>query len=64
MPPRKVVFGHFVDTKSAERCQWRKITLLFIAKTFALIIPFSNGISSVGVVGNPEFFRNMKKRPQ
>jgi flavin-dependent dehydrogenase len=57
MPPRKAVFGHFVDTKRPEGANGEKITFVIHRKDiWVWIIPFSNGISSVGVVGNPEFF--------
>lgn len=62
MPPRKAVFGHFVDNKRPEGSNGEKITFVIHRKDiWVWIIPFSNGISSVGVVGNPEFFQEYEK---
>lgn len=57
MPPRRAVFAHFEDKKRPGGADGEKITFVIQRQDiWVWIIPFSNGISSVGVVGNPDFF--------
>lgn len=57
---RKTHFTHFKDLKRPEGIDGNRITVVVHQKrTWIWIIPFSNGITSVGFVGDPEFFENM-----
>ena len=62
MPPRKAVFGHFEDKNRPEGPDGEKITFVITRRDiWTWIIPFSNGISSVGFVGNPDFFKQYEQ---
>lgn len=55
--PRKTVFCHMTDPRRNEAVEPNRITIyVHDAKTWIWVIPFSNGNTSVGYVGNPEFF--------
>lgn len=57
--PRKTHFTHFRDLKRAEGIDGNRITVVVHQKrTWIWIIPFSNGITSVGFVADPEFFKD------
>lgn len=55
--PRKTLFCHMTDPKRSEAVEPNRITVyVHNLKTWIWVIPFSNGNTSVGYVGNPEFF--------
>ncbi|WP_276133258.1 NAD(P)/FAD-dependent oxidoreductase [Polluticoccus soli] len=55
--PRKTVFCHMTDPKRSEAVEPNRITVfVHDPKTWIWVIPFSNGNTSVGYVGDPEFF--------
>lgn len=57
MSPRRAVFAHFEDPKRPAGADGEKITFVIQRQDiWVWIIPFSDGITSVGVVGNPDFF--------
>jgi flavin-dependent dehydrogenase len=57
MPPRSSIFSHFTDRRRPEGILGERITLVIHRKDVWLwIIPFSNGITSVGFAGNPDYF--------
>lgn len=59
---RKTHFTHFKDLKRPEGIDGNRITVVVHEqKVWIWIIPFSNGITSVGYVAEPEFFENMPK---
>lgn len=57
MSPRRAVFAHFEDLQRPNGPDGEKITFVIQRQDiWVWIIPFSNGVTSVGVVGNPDFF--------
>ncbi len=57
LPPRKALFTHTVDVKRSMADEPNRITIVVHEPgVWIWIIPFSNGITSLGFVGNPEFF--------
>jgi len=57
--PRKTHFTHFRDLKRPEGTDGNRITaVVHQQRTWIWIIPFSNGITSVGFVADPEFFKD------
>ena len=57
LPPRKAIFTHTVDVNRAMSDEPNRITIVVHKKgVWVWIIPFSSGITSLGFVGNPEFF--------
>jgi flavin-dependent dehydrogenase len=57
LPPRKAVFAHTVDLKRSMADEPNRITIVVHEPGIWIwIIPFSNGVTSVGFVGDPEFF--------
>jgi len=59
--PRRAVFAHLTDPKRNEAFEPNRI-LAYVhnPKTWIWVIPFSNGNTSVGYVGSPEFFEQYK----
>ncbi len=56
-PTRKAFFAHIKDAKRMEGIDGNRITIVVHRQdVWIWIIPFSNGITSVGFVGTPEFF--------
>lgn len=56
--PRKTHFTHYKDPNRPEGIEGNRITIIVHSQqVWIWIIPFSNGITSVGYVGNPEFFK-------
>jgi len=55
-PPRKAIFSHLTDSLRPEGADGKQITFV-IHKTdvWMWVIPFSNGSTSVGFVGNSDF---------
>ncbi|MBK5273183.1 MAG: tryptophan 7-halogenase [Bacteroidia bacterium] len=61
LAPRKTLFTHVVDTKRSIDDEPNRITIIVHQKgTWIWVIPFSNGITSVGFVGDPEFFNQQE----
>lgn len=57
LPPRKALFTHTVDTKRSMADEPNRITIVVHEKgVWIWIIPFSNGITSLGFVASPEYF--------
>jgi flavin-dependent dehydrogenase len=57
LPPRKAMFAHTVDAKRSMDDEPNRITIVVHEKgVWIWIIPFSTGITSVGYVGDREFF--------
>ncbi len=61
LPPRKTLFTHVVDIKRSMDDEPNRITIIVHQKGIWIwVIPFSNGNTSVGFVGDPEFFKNQE----
>jgi len=59
LPPRKAMFVHCRDEKRPEgREGWMITFVVHRVDVWIWVIPFSNGTTSLGVVGNPEFFKD------
>lgn len=57
LAPRKALFAHVVDLKRLIVDEPDRITIVVHKPgVWIWVIPFSNGITSVGFVGDPEFF--------
>lgn len=55
--PRKTHFTHFRDLKRPDGIDGNRITVIVHQqRTWIWIIPFSNGVTSVGFVADPQFF--------
>ncbi len=58
LTPRKTLFTHVVDKKRSMDDEPNRITIIVHQKGIWIwVIPFSNGNTSVGFVGDPEFFK-------
>lgn len=58
LPPRKTLFTHVLDTKRTMDDEPNRITIIVHQKGIWIwVIPFSNGNTSVGFVGEPQFFK-------
>ncbi|MBX3253836.1 MAG: tryptophan 7-halogenase [Chitinophagaceae bacterium] len=65
LPPRKALFAHTVDTKRSMADEPNRITIVVHEKgVWIWIIPFSNGITSVGYVGDASFFDRFTGTPE
>ena len=65
LEPRKALFAHVKDDKRLLSDEPNRITI--IVHEFGVwiwVIPFSNGNTSVGYVGNPEFFKQYTGTPE
>ena len=61
LSPRKALFVHTVDTKRSMVDEPNRITVVVHKKgVWVWVIPFSNGITSMGFVGDPEFFKQLE----
>ena len=59
LPPRKTLFTHVVDVKRTMDDEPNRITIIVHEKGIWIwVIPFSNGNTSVGFVGEPQFFES------
>jgi flavin-dependent dehydrogenase len=57
LPPRKALFVHTVDINRLMDEEPNRITIIVHKPgVWVWVIPFSNGVTSVGFVGNPDFF--------
>ena len=62
--PRKTHFTHFKDPKRPGGIDGNRITVVVHeTRTWIWIIPFSNGITSVGFVADPQFYDGMPEDP-
>lgn len=62
---RKTIFCHLTDPKRDTVFEPNRITaIVHDPLTWIWIIPFSNGLTSVGYVGNPEFFEQYTGTPE
>lgn len=58
LEPRKALFTHAVDKKRSMDDEPNRITIIVHQPGIWIwVIPFSSGITSVGFVGNPDFFK-------
>ncbi len=65
LPPRKTMFCHMTDPKRESVFEPNRITaIVHEPQTWIWVIPFSNGLTSVGYVGNPEFFEQYDGTPE
>ncbi|HWK03003.1 MAG TPA: NAD(P)/FAD-dependent oxidoreductase [Puia sp.] len=61
LPPRKALFAHTVDLKRSMVDEPNRITIVVHKPgVWIWVIPFSSGITSLGFVGNPDFFEQYK----
>lgn len=59
--PRKAMFSHMVDVNRSMADEPNRITIVVHQPgVWIWIIPFSTGITSLGFVGNPEFFSDLE----
>ncbi|MGZ5134329.1 MAG: NAD(P)/FAD-dependent oxidoreductase [Flavitalea sp.] len=59
--PRKAMFTHTVDANRSMADEPNRITIVVHQPgVWIWIIPFSTGVTSLGFVGNPEFFSNLQ----
>lgn len=62
---RKTLFCHMTDPNRSAAVEPNRITVyVHNAKTWIWVIPFSNGNTSVGYVGDPEFFEQFPGTPE
>jgi flavin-dependent dehydrogenase len=65
LPPRKALFTHIVDVKRTMDDEPNRITIIVHQKGIWIwVIPFSNGNTSVGFVGEPDFFKSVTGTPE
>ena len=65
LPPRKALFTHIVDTNRTMDNEPNRITIIVHQYgVWIWVIPFSNGNTSVGFVGAPEFFNSTAGDPE
>lgn len=61
LPPRKAMFVHCKDERRPEgREGWMITFVVHRVDIWIWVIPFSNGTTSLGVVGNPDFFKDFE----
>lgn len=60
LPSKSAFFAHLHDSKRKNTVEDSQITVVVIKRDVWLwIIPFSNGITSLGFVGDPDFFNGL-----
>ncbi len=65
LPTRKALFTHTVDLRRALSDEPNRITIVVHQPAVWIwIIPFSNGITSLGFVGDPSFFNQYPGNPE
>ena len=65
LPPRKTLFTHVIDKKRTMDDEPNRITIIVHQYGIWIwVIPFSNGNTSVGFVGDPEFFKSVSGTPE
>jgi flavin-dependent dehydrogenase len=61
LPPRKTLFGHLEDPLRTTFHEPNRITIVLHRRdVWIWVIPFSNGVTSVGFVGGKDFFKDLK----
>lgn len=64
LPPRQTYFAHMSDSKRLEFSEPNRITIVSVKPgVWAWMIPFSNGNTSLGFVGHPEYFSEYQGSP-
>ena len=64
LDPRKALFAHVNDINRNNHDEPNRIiAVMYAPGVWTWIIPFSNGVTSLGFVGNYEFFANSKGEP-
>ena len=64
-PPRESLFAHVSgDVRPDGREEGKIWVCIHPGGAWIWVIPFSNGNTSVGVVGDPEFFKNFSEEPE
>ena len=65
LPSRKTLFTHMEDTRRSMAHEPNRITIVVHKPAIWIwVIPFSNGVTSVGFVGEPEFFDSVSGTPE
>lgn len=65
LPPRKSMFAHVNDPNRLKYEEPNRImVVVHQPQTWIWVIPFSTGVSSVGFVGSPEFFKEHSNKSQ
>lgn len=65
LPSRKTLFAHTVDKRRGMSDEPNRITIVVHRNdVWIWVIPFSNGITSLGFVGFPEFFDEFAGTPE
>lgn len=65
LPPRKALFCHMKDPKRSLADEPDRITIVVHEQeVWIWVIPFSNGNTSVGFVGYPQYFENLQGSPE
>jgi flavin-dependent dehydrogenase len=65
LPPRKTFFAHVKDVKRPDNIDGNRITIIdHIPGVWIWVIPFSNGNTSVGFVGDKSFFEKFEGTPE
>lgn len=65
LPPRKTLFAHVKDNRRLDYDEPNRIIIIDHApEVWIWVIPFSNGNTSVGFVGNPSFFSGFSAEPE
>lgn len=61
LPPRKAIFTHISDSRRLDFEEPSRILIIVYApQTWVWVIPFSNGTTSLGFVGNMDYFDQYK----
>ncbi len=64
-PPRRALFAHTLDVNRAMDDEPNRITIVVHQRgVWIWIIPFSNGVTSLGFVGRPDFFDAFEGTPE
>jgi flavin-dependent dehydrogenase len=66
LPPRQTLFTHYADKRRHDSAEEPNRITIFVYNeiTWAWSIPFSNGNTSVGFVGFPDFFEKLDGTPE
>lgn len=65
LPPRKALFTHIKDVNRSMDDEPNRITIVVHEQqVWVWVIPFSNGVTSVGFVSAPEFFEKFTGTPE
>ncbi|MBC7659163.1 MAG: tryptophan 7-halogenase [Chitinophagaceae bacterium] len=63
-PPRQTFFAHLTDTKRLSFSEPNRITIVSVKPgVWVWMIPFSNGNTSLGFVGHPDYFVEYQGSP-